>query len=106
MFNFDNFSGKKAPILIKKYMIDDMKPGSVVVDLAAEAGGNFETTKPGEIYTYNNVTHIGLTDLPSRLPTQASTLYANNISKLLLSMAGKQTRLIDPITGMSEWIQL
>merc|ERR1711963_1198308 len=69
-------------------MIDDMKPGSVVVDLAAEAGGNFEATKPGEIYTYNNVTHIGLTDLPSRLPTQASTLYANNISKLLLSMAG------------------
>merc|ERR1712168_643307 len=80
--------GKRAPILIKKYMVDDMKPGSVVVDLAAEAGGNFETTKPGEIYSYNNVTHIGLTDLPSRLPTQASTLYANNISKLLLSMAG------------------
>ena len=51
--------GKRAPILIKKYMIDDMKPGSVVVDLAAEAGGNFETTKPGEIYSYNNVTHIG-----------------------------------------------
>merc|ERR1712156_1325901 len=80
--------GKKAPILIKKYMIDDMKPGSVVVDLAAEAGGNIETITPGEIYTYNNVTHIGLTDLPSRLPTKASTLYANNISKLLLSMAG------------------
>merc|ERR1711899_332359 len=79
---------KRAPILIKKYMIDDMKPGSVVVDLAAEAGGNFETTKPGEIYTYNNVTHIGLTDLPSRLPTQASTLYANNLTKLLLSMQG------------------
>merc|ERR1712172_180655 len=80
--------GRQAPILIKKYMIDDMKPGSVVVDLAAEAGGNIETTKPGEIYSYNNVTHIGLTDLPSRLPTQSSTLYANNISKLLLSMAG------------------
>merc|ERR1712038_1050129 len=80
--------GKKAPILIKKYMIDDMKPGSVVVDLAAEAGGNIETIKPGEVYTYNDVTHIGFTDLPSRLPTQASTLYANNISKLLLSMAG------------------
>merc|ERR1711899_537596 len=80
--------GKRAPILIKKYMIDDMKPGSVVVDLAAEAGGNIETIKPGEIYSYNDVTHIGLTDLPSRLPTQASTLYANNISKLLLSMAG------------------
>merc|ERR1711936_453390 len=80
--------GKKAPILIKKYMIDDMKPGSVVVDLAAEAGGNIETITPGEVTVYNNVTHIGLTDLPSRLPTQASTLYANNISKLLLSMAG------------------
>merc|ERR1712038_988002 len=80
--------GKKAPILIKKYMVDDMKPGSVVVDLAAEAGGNIETITPGEITVYNDVTHIGLTDLPSRLPTQASTLYANNLSKLLLSMAG------------------
>merc|ERR1712241_1139798 len=80
--------GKKAPILIKKYMIDDMKPGSVVVDLAAEAGGNIETIKPGEVSVYNNVTHIGFTDLPSRLPTQASTLYSNNISKLLLSMQG------------------
>merc|ERR1711935_232697 len=60
--------GRKAPILIKKYMIDDMKPG--------------------EIYSYNNVTHVGLTDLPSLLPTTASTLYANNISKLMLSMTG------------------
>merc|ERR1712079_319848 len=80
--------GKTAPILIKKYMIDDMKPGSVVVDLAAEAGGNIETIKPGEVSVYNNVTHIGYTDLPSRLPTQASTLYSNNLSKLLLSMQG------------------
>lgn len=63
-----------------------MKPGSVVVDLAAEAGGNIETTKPGEVYVLNDVTHIGLTDLSSRLPTQSSTLYANNISKFLLSM--------------------
>jgi NAD(P) transhydrogenase len=51
-------------------MIDSMKPGSVVVDLASEAGGNIETTKPGEIYSYNDVVHIGLTDLPSRLPAQ------------------------------------
>jgi len=80
--------GRTAPILIKKYMIDDMKPGSVVVDLAAEAGGNIETIKPGEVSVYNNVTHIGFTDLPSRLPTQASTLYSNNISKLMLSMQG------------------
>merc|ERR1712179_798143 len=80
--------GKTAPILIKKYMIDDMKPGSVVVDLAAEAGGNIETITPGELTVYNNVTHIGYTDLPSRLPTQASTLYSNNLSKLMLSMQG------------------
>merc|ERR1712241_1377877 len=88
--------GKKAPVLIKKYMIDDMKPGSVVVDLAAEAGGNIETITPGEVTVYNDVTHIGLTDLPSRLPTQASTLYANNLSKLLLSMGdGKEHYFLD-----------
>merc|ERR1712168_1390783 len=80
--------GGTAPILIKKYMVDDMKPGSVVVDLAAEAGGNIETITPGELTVYNNVTHIGYTDLPSRLPTQASTLYSNNLSKLMLSMQG------------------
>ena len=63
--------------------------GSVVVDLAAESGGNIETTRPGEVYTYKDVVHIGLTDLPSRLPTQSSTLYANNISKFLLSVGEK-----------------
>jgi len=67
-------------------MVESMKPGSVIVDLAAEAGGNVETTKPGELYRYKDVTHIGYTDLPSRLPTQSSTLYGNNITKLLLSM--------------------
>merc|ERR1712165_197738 len=88
--------GKKAPILIKKYMVDDMKPGSVVVDLAAEAGGNIETITPGEVTVYNNVTHIGYTDLPSRLPAQASTLYSNNLAKLLLSMGdGKENFNLD-----------
>ena len=77
--------GKPAPKLISKEMIESMKPGSVVVDLAAEAGGNIETTRPGELYVHKGVIHIGYTDLPSRLPTQSSTLYANNISKLLLS---------------------
>ncbi|XP_060516948.1 NAD(P) transhydrogenase, mitochondrial-like [Cylas formicarius] len=78
--------GKKAPLLILKEHILSMKPGSVVVDLAAEAGGNIETTKPGETYVFNDVTHVGLTDFPSLLPTQSSTLYANNISKFLLSI--------------------
>lgn len=63
-----------------------MKPGSVVVDLAAEAGGNIETTHVGEIYSYKDVTHIGLTDWPSKLPSQSSSLYSNNISKFLLSI--------------------
>merc|ERR1712223_1455411 len=88
--------GRTAPILIKKYMIDDVKPGSVVVDLASEAGGNIETVKPGEVSVYNNVTHIGYTDLPSRLPAQASTLYSNNLAKLLLSMGdGKENYYLD-----------
>jgi H+-translocating NAD(P) transhydrogenase len=87
--------GKPAPKLISKAMIESMKPGSVVVDLAAEAGGNIETTRPGELYTYNDVVHIGYSDLPSRLPTQASTLYANNISKLLFSMGEKDHFNID-----------
>ncbi|XP_071479344.1 NAD(P) transhydrogenase, mitochondrial-like [Diadema antillarum] len=81
--------GKPAPKLISKEMIESMKEGSVVVDLAAEAGGNIATTKPQELYSYKGVTHIGYTDLPSRLPTQSSTLYGNNISKFLLSLGQK-----------------
>ena len=81
--------GKPAPKLISQEMVESMKEGSVVVDLAAEAGGNVATTRPGELNNYKGVTHIGYTDLPSRLPTQASTLYANNISKFLLSIGEK-----------------
>ncbi|KAJ5494926.1 hypothetical protein N7539_000042 [Penicillium diatomitis] len=81
--------GRPAPKLITKDMVAAMKPGSVVVDLAAEAGGNCEATVPGELASYKDVTIIGYTDLPSRLPTQSSTLYSNNIVKLLLSMAPK-----------------
>jgi NAD(P) transhydrogenase len=76
-------------------MIESMKPGSVVVDLAAEAGGNIETTRPGEKYVYKNVTHIGYTDLPSRLAAQSSSLYANNISKFLLSIGSQDHFYID-----------
>ncbi|KAI0600470.1 NAD(P) transhydrogenase beta subunit [Biscogniauxia sp. FL1348] len=79
--------GKPAPKLITKDMIDVMKPGSVIVDLAAEAGGNCEKTQAGKLVTYNDVKIIGYTDLPSRLPTQSSTLYSNNIIKFLLSMS-------------------
>ncbi|RYP40322.1 hypothetical protein DL767_001779 [Monosporascus sp. MG133] len=82
--------GKPAPKLITKDMIEVMKPGSVIVDLAAEAGGNCEKTQPGKLVTYNDVKIIGYTDLPSRLPTQSSTLYSNNIVKFLLSMAPQE----------------
>ncbi|KIY92673.1 hypothetical protein MNEG_15290 [Monoraphidium neglectum] len=79
--------GKTAPVLVKKEFVDIMKPGSVLVDLAAEAGGNIEyTVKDKVIKTPGGQVVIGYTDLPSRLPTQASTLYSNNISKFLLSM--------------------
>jgi len=81
--------GKPAPKLISKEMIESMKDGSVVVDLASEAGGNIEVTRPHELYVHKGVTVIGYTDFPSRLPTQSSTLYSNNITKLLLSMGTK-----------------
>ncbi|KAI5285596.1 hypothetical protein KEM52_002371 [Ascosphaera acerosa] len=80
--------GKKAPLLIDREMVAAMKPGSVIVDLAAEAGGNCELTRPGLLYrTDAGVTLIGYTDLPSRLATQASTLYSNNITNFLLSLS-------------------
>nr|CAB3264384.1 NAD(P) transhydrogenase, mitochondrial-like [Phallusia mammillata] len=79
--------GKPAPKLITKAMVESMKSGSVVVDLAAEAGGNCEVTTPGEMCKHNDVTIIGYTDLPSRLPTQSSTLYSNNMVKLIKAMS-------------------
>jgi len=72
-------------------MISLMKPGSVVVDLAAESGGNFETTRPGEVYTNENgVLHIGYKQMPNRLPGQSSALYANNITKFLLAIGDQK----------------
>lgn len=81
--------GKPAPKLITKAMVASMRAGSVVVDLAAEAGGNCEVTQPGKVYvTDNGVTVIGVTDMVSRLPTQASTLFANNVTKYLFDFKG------------------
>src|SRR5580692_6822965 len=93
-------------------MVAAMKPGSVIVDLAAEAGGNCEVTVPGKLISHKDVTVIGsfeqvlsnfvginkilgYTDLPSRLPTQSSTLYSNNITKFLLSIGGEGRFKID-----------
>ncbi|QDS76882.1 hypothetical protein FKW77_003739 [Venturia effusa] len=79
--------GRPAPKLITKAMVEAMKPGSVIVDLAAEAGGNCDATVPGKTAVEHGVTIIGYTDLASRLPTQSSTLYSNNITKFLLSIS-------------------
>jgi NAD(P) transhydrogenase subunit alpha len=74
--------GKPAPKLITAEMIRSMKPGSVIVDMAAEQGGNTELTEPGKVVVKHGVIIIGYTDLPSRLATQASTLYATNLFRL------------------------
>lgn len=86
--------GRPAPKMITKDMVAKMKSGSVTVDLAAEAGGNVETTvKDQKITTDNGVICIGYTDLPSRLPTTSSTLYSNNIYKFLLSTGPQTTKV-------------
>jgi NAD(P) transhydrogenase subunit alpha len=74
--------GKPAPKLITAEMVQTMKPGSVIVDMAAEQGGNCELTEPGKAVVKHGVTIIGYTDLASRLATQASTLYSNNLLRL------------------------
>jgi NAD(P) transhydrogenase subunit alpha len=74
--------GKPAPKLITAEMVQTMKPGSVIVDMAAEQGGNCELTEPGKAVVRHGVTIIGYTDLASRLAAQASTLYSNNLLRL------------------------
>jgi NAD(P) transhydrogenase subunit alpha len=78
--------GKPAPELITAEMVASMKDGSVVVDLAAEQGGNCELTVPGEVVVREGVTLIGYTDLPSRLAAQSSQLYATNLRHLLTDL--------------------
>jgi len=74
--------GRPAPKLITAEMVRSMKPGSVIVDMAAEQGGNCELTEPGSVVVKHGVTIIGYADLPSRLAKQSSTLYATNLFRL------------------------
>ena len=78
--------GRPAPRLVLAEMVDSMKDGSVIVDLAAEQGGNCELTVPGEVIVHNGVTIIGYTDMASRLAAQSSQLYASNLRHLLTDM--------------------
>lgn len=75
--------GRPSPKLITKEMVESMKPGSIIVDLAAAGGGNCELTKPGKLSSVKGVKIIGYTDLVSRLPNQSSQLYANNLVNLM-----------------------
>jgi NAD(P) transhydrogenase subunit alpha len=87
--------GRRAPILITTDMVESMKQGSVVVDLASEQGGNCEVTRPGESYDYKGVRIIGYTDLPSRMANQSSQLYGTNLWHLLSDMGGSENFRID-----------
>ena len=78
--------GKKAPILVTKEMVTLMQPGSVIIDIAAERGGNCELTNPGETVVHQGVTIVGPTNVASNLAHHASQLYSKNITTFLLSM--------------------
>lgn len=82
--------GKPAPKLITAEMVRSMRSGSVIVDLAAEQGGNCELTAPGQVVKAHGVTIVGYTDMPSRLPAQSSQLYATNLRHLLADMCPKK----------------
>jgi len=83
--------GRKAPVLVSEAMIQTMKPGSVIVDLAAEAGGNTPLTKANEVVEVHGVTIMGYTNLPGRLAVDASSLYARNLFNFVSLLVDKKT---------------
>ncbi|HGG56835.1 MAG TPA: Re/Si-specific NAD(P)(+) transhydrogenase subunit alpha [Nannocystis exedens] len=87
--------GRPAPRLLERYHVEAMKPGSVIVDLAAERGGNCELTEPGKAIVHNGVTIIGYTDLPSRMAAQSSQLYGSNLCHLLDDMGRNDDYKVD-----------
>jgi NAD(P) transhydrogenase subunit alpha len=78
--------GRKSPILVTRDMVTRMRPGSVIVDLAADTGGNVDITKPGDVITVNGVTIDGTKNVASSMPVHASQLFSRNVSTLLLSL--------------------
>lgn len=87
--------GKKAPVLITDDMLEAMQPGSVIVDLAAERGGNTEGAVAGEVVEKHGVRIVGTTDYPSRTAVHASQLFSKNISTFLLNMVKEEQFAID-----------
>lgn len=86
--------GRKAPLLLYKNTIEQMKPGSVVVDLATARGGNCELSIPDKIIKYKEITLIGLSNMAGLVPTTASELYANNLIHLINVLASKPPELV------------
>jgi H+-translocating NAD(P) transhydrogenase subunit alpha len=86
--------GRPAPKLISKAMIESMKPGSIIVDLAAERGGNTELTEPGEIAAHNGVRIFGKLNLPGTVPVNASSLYARNLQAFIEPMIDKDKKTL------------
>ena len=85
--------GRPAPRLVSKAMVESMAPGSVIVDLAAERGGNVELTRPGEVITTpNGVTIIGYVNVPGRIPATASQLFARNLYAFIETLFDKKTK--------------
>jgi NAD(P) transhydrogenase subunit alpha len=86
--------GRRAPILISADTVRSMRPGSVIVDIAAEQGGNCELTKPGEVVDVGGVRIIGHLNVPSRVATAASALYARNVINFLTPLVDKESRAL------------
>jgi NAD(P) transhydrogenase subunit alpha len=87
--------GKKSPILVTKEMVEAMRPGTVIVDMAAERGGNCELTRPGETVLHKGVTILGPVNLPSSVPYHASQMYSKNIVTFLQHLVKKGQLTID-----------
>lgn len=87
--------GQRSPILITEEMVRDMRPGSVIVDLAAEQGGNCALTEPGAEVVRHGVAIMGLLNLPSRMAVHASQMYSRNMERFLLHMTGESGLKLD-----------
>ncbi len=94
--------GKKAPILVTTEMVEGMHPGSVVIDLAAERGGNCDLTKAGETVVHNGVKIIGPVNIPTTVPYHASQMYAKNIATFLLHLVDEGNLKIDTEDEITE----
>ena len=86
--------GKKAPVLITKEMVESMKPGSIIVDLAVEQGGNCPLSKVGEVVNINGVSVVGYENYPSRISKDSSSLYSRNLYNFVQLLVNQEEKKI------------